>query len=453
MKRTKQKLRIGELLVRERLIDEQQLNEALEMQKKRGGKIVQNLILLQYLDRSTFLRFLSSQPGVASIDLMNYTIPKDVIDLVPGSFAVENEIFPIDKMGSYLTVAMACPLDDKSVNALVELTKLKVQALLVSMEDIESALDRYYPEARAEKTGREAPKERPSVSLSDLSGLGMALPKVETAMTLDGVLNLIRTLKSLPALPDTVNKIREAVENPDTLTQDVVKIIERDPALSAKTISLANSAAYAIRHKVDNVLMAATMLGLREIYSLVLSSAVIDHFDNAPNFDYKAHWQRSMYCGTAAKIIRQACGEHGSSTIFAAGLLHDLGQLVLAELMPKRYAGIDLSLGDDKIISAESKTFGIAHPEVGFALAVEWGLPDEISVPIRFHHAPGIATDHKVLIATIALAASMADEYAGRREAGALDEAGEDALAMLGLEAAQLKDILEETGEAISGAA
>jgi HD-like signal output (HDOD) protein len=324
--------------------------------------------------------------------------------------------------------------------------------LLVSLEDIDAALQRYYPDARAHKKCSGESARIHTVSLADYDGLALTLPKVETAMTMDGVLNLVAKLKTLPALPDTVQRIHTAIENPETLTQDVVKIVERDPALAAKMIGLANSAAYAVRHKVDNVLMAVTMLGLREVYALVLSSAVIEHFENSKEFDYKAHWRRSMYCATAARAVHRRCGGRGGSTIFAAGLLHDLGQLVFAELMSKRYAEISLDAVDQEIIRLESEVFGIAHPEVGYALACEWNLPEEILAPIRFHHNPSLAKEHNDIVAMVALAAALADSFAGRIGEERLSNAGETALTMLGLQPSVADEIRDEIGSAFTSA-
>jgi hypothetical protein len=104
----KSKQRIGELLLRGGLITEAQLSEALALQSQSGGKTVANLISLQHIGRAEFVEFLSRQPGMASISLA-------IIDIVPAAFALEHEILPIGKMGSELTVVMACPLDERSI--------------------------------------------------------------------------------------------------------------------------------------------------------------------------------------------------------------------------------------------------------------------------------------------------------------------------------------------------
>jgi HD-like signal output (HDOD) protein len=469
-----EKPKIGELLVNENLVTQGQLDKALDRQKKHGGKMVENLIALQFLDPRTFLNFLSRQPGMASIDLLNYTIPQEVIELVPADFALKHEILPIDKMGRHLTVGMACPLDSRTVNELVEMTGMKIRPLLVSMNDIRVALKRYYApkeqqtfslranfgamvgdmseaEAAAGATAEPelaaaAPVEVPEILMPQI-----ALPKVESALTFESVVHLVREVSALPALPETVVNVKKAMENPSTSTGDVAEIIRRDPSLAAKVISLANSAAYGVAHRVDSVELATTLLGLREIYAVVLSSAVIDYFEKSRHFDYQAFWKRSLFCGTAAKIIARACDSKDVSGVFAAGLLHDIGRVVFAEVVPARYAELSQTIPDGELIAQENKLFGVAHPEVGYILAKNWMLPLEITEPIRFHHEFAQAQEAKKLVTIIYLAALLTDSY-GRITRDNVREFAADckeALDVLGLSEQQFIRVLAETAAAV----
>ena len=400
------KRRIGELLIEEGLITPDQLQEALTKQKEHGGKVVENLISLQHLDAHVFLRFLSRQPGVASIDLLNYTIPKEIIALVPTDFALKHEVVPIDKLGRDLTVGMACPLDGASIGELEKTTGLRVRPLLVSMNDVRVALKRYY-----------APKETAPTQVYDVglarTGRDMdTLAKVESALTLEGIMALVRDVKALPALPETVKHVREAMNDPHSSTKDVAAYIARDPALSAKMLSLANSAGYGFSQKVETVEMATTLLGLRETYSIVLSSAVINYFDQSKTFDYPEYWRKSTICATAARHIAEATGYRQPASAFTAGLLHDIGRLVFAEIMPERYTVITQTLMDKEVVAAEEQHFGVGHPELGFVLAKEWNLPDDVAQAIRLHHRPHEAgSGTQDIVNMVALASMMTDAY------------------------------------------
>ncbi|MCF6284187.1 MAG: HDOD domain-containing protein [Candidatus Hydrogenedentes bacterium] len=445
--------RIGDLLLRAELISPTQLQEALEKQRADGGKLVENLIALEHLDSQVFVRFLSKQPGVASIDLLNYMIPAEVIKLVDRDFALKHEILPIDKMGRHLTVGMACPLDSKTVADLEEKTGMRVRPLLVSMNDIRVALGNYY---RSEDDVMEQFSLDGDLKLASPAKVttpgSASIALVESSIKFEKVVHLIREVSSLPALPETIANVQQAMENPDTSTQDIAKIIEQDPLLAAKVVSLANSAAYSFAHSVDTIERATALLGLREVYSVVLASAVIEYFKEGDHFNHKKFWKRSMICATACKIIAQACRPKGAGSVFAAGLSHDIGRAVFAEIAPKQYAGVDQDLPEMEVIARENELFGLAHPEVGFLLADGWGLPDDIKEPIRFHHDFQQAQQSQEMVAITALGAAIADAMTRGNGVTAeiVAETQAALLQTLDITGQQLAEIYERTDEAIN---
>lgn len=141
------KKRIGELLVESGVIDRFQLKQALDAQTQKGGKLIDNLIYLGHLDSDKYIKFMAKQPGIPSISLKNCQIVQEVLALVSEKFAIEHEVFPIDKMGRLLTVGMVCPLDSKTINELESLTKLKVKPMLCTAAEIHHAVRRYYGDA------------------------------------------------------------------------------------------------------------------------------------------------------------------------------------------------------------------------------------------------------------------------------------------------------------------
>lgn len=444
--------RIGELLVKEGLITPSQLQDALDKQRTDGGKVVENLIALEYLDTQTFVRFLSRQPGMASIDLLNYTIPPDVVRLIDREFALKHQIVPIDKMGRDLTVGMACPLDAATVAALEEKTGMKVRPLLVSMNDVRVALSNYY---RSEDEAKEMftldGNLNVPLSARVVTPGTASISLVESGMKFEKVIHLIREISSLPALPETVNRVRHAMEDVETSTDDMAKIISTDPSLAAKVVSLANSAAYSFTHRVDTIERATALLGLREVYGAVLASAVIDYFKEGKHFNHKKFWKRSMLCATACRLIAKTKRIQGGSGLFAAGLMFDIGRAVLAEIAPKQYAEVDQDLPEDDIIQIENGLFGLAHPEVGFLLADGWGLPGEISEPIRFHHDFQQAQKFPRLVAVVALGAHISDlsAKADRHDIETLAISQQVLLELLDINTDQLCQIYDETLDAL----
>lgn len=485
--------RIGELLVQEGVITKEQIEEALGLQEKGGGKIIENLIALGYLDPRTFANFLSRQPGMASINLLNYSIPQDIIKLIPAEFALRHEVLPLDKLGRDLTVGMACPLDKATLDKLQQITGLRVKPFLVSMNDIRVALSNYYQPERPQEEFKltevqaiyrsvptappatvpapvaaqapapapapapvqapvqaQAPAPEPPLSPKE-AVTRAAIAKAESGLHFEGIVHLVRKIHTLPALPETVTSVREAMNDPNSTAGDVANILARDPALVAKVISLANSAAYGFPHRVDNIEMATRLLGLREIYSVVLSSAVIDYFAKAKFFDYKAFWRRSMIAATSARIVGKIYGKRTASGLFAAGLLHDIGRVVLAEIAGERYSKVVQNQPDAEVIAQETELLGIAHPEAGFILTDGWDLPPELTEAVRFHHDISQAKSAPDVVAVVGLAALMTDAYGRINRDNVMDFArqAKAALDVLSLTEKQFIGALAETAAAI----
>ncbi len=381
--------RIGELLIDAGLITEGQLNQALDKQSDEGGKIVELLIALKHLTPDQFVAFLAKQPGVASIDLKQYDISSDLINMVPREFVIKHELIPIDRLGKLLTIGMVCPLDRNTIKQLEETTKLRVKPLLCSASDVRSAIEQHYPEAEAAKDGG-------------------TLDGVAASMRLGRVATLIREVDTLPALPETVSRVREAANDPDKSARDIANILVMDPPIMAKVLGVANSAAYGFSQRVDDINHAVALLGLRETFSIVLSAAVINLFDKSKVLNYKRFWLNAMYCAGASRFVVKASGRKNVTGLFSAGLLHDVGIAVLAEVSPDQYAKVDQKLTGVALVEEEEDKIGLSHTEAGFALAEHWDLPAEIAAAIRFHHKVELAEDHKEIAAIVGLADAMA---------------------------------------------
>lgn len=396
-KKHARKKRIGEMLIEAGLIRQEQLETALKEQRERGGKLVEILIAKGFIDVNTFLSFLAKQPRMVAIELQNYMVSPNLIQLIPKELARKHEVFPIDRLGNTLTVAMACPLDEKAVGELEEITGLRVNAFLCRADDIHSTIDRYYPQSTEPEAEVLEPKSQ------QLLGL------VESGLKMESIAALKRTIDSLPCLPPTVDKIQRAVADPEVSMQEVAQTINLDPVLAAKVLRVVNSAAFGFPGRVNTVLLAVTLLGLREIYMIVVVSAVHDLFERSLHFDYKRFWKRSLQCAVACKSTAEASGERRSARYYTAGLLLDIGQVALAEAVPTLYGKINQDVPYPELLAAEEETLGLSHAEAGYLLAKHWNLPPELAVPIRFHHSPELATEVRETVEIIALGAAIAD--------------------------------------------
>ncbi len=137
---------LGQLLVESFMITQVQLEKALNAQREQGGRLAALLMQFGYLKPSKFCEFMAKQPGVASISIGAYPVDHALVELIPREFAESREVFPLDRLGSLLTVAMVCPLDVATVQELEEITGLRVKPLLCEPGDLYTAIQRYYPE-------------------------------------------------------------------------------------------------------------------------------------------------------------------------------------------------------------------------------------------------------------------------------------------------------------------
>ncbi len=423
-------MRIGERLVWAQLVTKEQVNEALNVQRNQGGKVVGILINLGYLDEDTFLQFLARNSGVASINIENYEIRKEIADLVPAEFAQKHELLPIDKLGKLLTVAMVCPLDQATLDELTEVTGLKIKPVLCSAADVRQAIEKYYVEP--EDDAEVQPETGPA----------------KAAFKLTGVTELVKQIDALPTLPAVLERVRQAVADPLSSATEVASVISSDPAIASKLLQVANSAAYGVSRKISDIKEAIAWLGLRETYQIALSIRAIEMFPENEKFDYERFRRHSLQCAAAANVLARRCAIGDKSGIFAAGLLHDIGKLVLVEVMPERYDRIVAHVEEEgqDIVAVEEENLGVSHAEIGYLLADHWQFPREMTQAIRFHHKPELARYKPVFTALIAFADKISNSIAVREDAAALASRCSELLSSLRLSQQDVVEAVQEYG-------
>lgn len=374
--------RIGELLISADLITELQLRKGLEIQKESGARIINILMAMGALNTAEFVEFLSASDAFPTIELTQYDIAPEVTGLITSEFALKHEVMPIELKDSVLTLAMVCPLDIGTIDLLELEMGVEIRPFIASNEDIQACLNRFY-----------APEQK-TPSRKQLEGS----LKLTTAVT------MLRHLDSLPALPGTVHKIREMLFDETGSSSEVAEIILRDPAIAAKVLKVSNSAAYGFSQEVDNVQLAVSLLGLTETYSVVLTSAVLDVFKPSAGLNYVDFWRESTICAIIAKALAQSL-RITNTGIFSAGLLHDLGRMALAHIVPDYYAKVDSDLSGAALVQAEEVLLGLSHTEAGHQLSEHWDFPETLKECIRFHHTPTFSREsHRSVVAVIHVA-------------------------------------------------
>lgn len=219
---------------------------------------------------------------------------------------------------------------------------------------------------------------------------------------------LIAKVRDVPALPTTVLRVMQMIEDPLCSTGDLARVIMADPAMSAKILRLANSAYYGFRQKISNIPQGVTLLGFATLKNALLSAAVFDLFRLAATtgFDMNALWKHSVGTASAAKIVAKRVRFPNSEKAFSAGLLHDIGKIMIARYLPTSLATIVEAVNEEQIAmyDAETRTIGLAHPAFGAWVMSRWNLPSPLIEAVEFHHHPTKAPHSFDLAAIVYLA-------------------------------------------------
>ncbi len=212
-----------------------------------------------------------------------------------------------------------------------------------------------------------------------------------------GARALVSGLGHLPTLPRTYLDLHAEMERDRPSESRIVAIIEADPPVDAQLLHVANSSYFAPRVPIQRTLAAVRALGLDIVRALVLERGIIAQFDPAslpPAFDTTALWSHSFKVAALARAIAEADDAPTTErdAAFTAGLLHDLGWLIIAANRPQVYqscaeaerAGLTTAERAD----LERRHLGATHAEFGAYLLGLWGLPDRIVEAVAYHHDP-----------------------------------------------------------------
>ncbi len=220
---------------------------------------------------------------------------------------------------------------------------------------------------------------------------------------------ITESIIGLPTLPTVVSKMIELVDNPKTSAASLARLISTDQSLTARILKLANSAYYGFSREISTVNMAIVVMGFNAVKDMGLSLSVFDMFKNstpAGSFDINRFWEHSIGCGIASRLLAQRYQHRIAGEAFVAGLLHDIGKVILDQYAHNEFVKImDMaSNGTVSLDQAEQSVIGVNHAKVGEWLAEKWRLPLVITRSIRYHHCPWECNEDPVLVAMVNLA-------------------------------------------------
>jgi putative nucleotidyltransferase with HDIG domain len=210
-------------------------------------------------------------------------------------------------------------------------------------------------------------------------------------MSLLALDDVIASLRDLPSLPAVVMELLTAIDQDDVDISVLAKKVSHDQALTAKTLRLANSSAYGLQVKVTTIQQALTFLGFQTTRNLITAAAVTGCFAHGKcaGFNDRGFWRHSIATAACARVLARRM-RFNQDYAFTAGLLHDIGRLVLVSTYPERYAEAIAwrAANDCELRVAEREVLGVDHVAAGVALAEHWNFSDTMKLAIGQHHDP-----------------------------------------------------------------
>jgi len=222
------------------------------------------------------------------------------------------------------------------------------------------------------------------------------------------ILKQLQNVSSLPPIPKVLLEISQLFNSPDISTKKVETLVEKDPSLTLKVLSVANSPLYGLKRNVNTIGASILILGMQEVKSVVtsvkLASTLKMKADNY--FDPDKFLNHSMTVGILAQRMSKDLGFNFDGDGFVAGMLHDMGILTIHEFFPKEFQEIvDYSIQNGTtFIEAENNILGLSHQEIGEFLTDKWSLPSVFSDALQFHHNPGNSKENNYLTSILHIA-------------------------------------------------
>lgn len=221
---------------------------------------------------------------------------------------------------------------------------------------------------------------------------------------------LLKNNAKFPSPPCIVLRLMESIRKDNFSFAEIAGIIKSDPALTTRVLTMVNSSYYSLPTKVSNIERALAIMGVNVVKNIALSFMLVFNLksDNEGSFDFNYFWKRAITAAVSAELLASRFNVRDDDT-FVIALLQDIGVFVIYSGGPKDYAKLleEKKTGDLRLEVMEDRVFGFNHQEVGSELLRIWGLPENIYMPIRYHHKHGEAPEECRSLARILFLSDM----------------------------------------------
>ena len=210
----------------------------------------------------------------------------------------------------------------------------------------------------------------------------------------------------IPTLPSIVSRILELSSKPDVKVEEVADAILTDKVLTARMIRLVNSAFWGIRRRITSIREAIVYLGLHQIRSIVLTTSLFNTFPGRnPFFDIKRIWEHGLGVAMVCRSLAEKIGYEDAEKAYIAGLMHDIGEVLLSQYSLKEFEDVVELVKNEKIsfYDAENRVMGVNHTDFAEWFGEHWGFSEEYVEVIKTHHTIEKAKINPPLVAIVYL--------------------------------------------------
>lgn len=203
---------------------------------------------------------------------------------------------------------------------------------------------------------------------------------------------LFTRISEVSALPEVALRIVSMANDPDVEADDLLEAVRSDPALAMRLMRTVNSSYYALVDKVSNLKQAITLLGFKEVRNLALTSYVAQMFQETSGhgrYHRRDLWDHMVGAAMVARLIARTCRRVPPEEAYLAGLLHDLGLVLIDQYVHRAFCRVVDSLTEEvPLCEVEAKILGFNHAQLGEFVASRWALPVHLATAIGYHHTP-----------------------------------------------------------------
>ncbi len=219
----------------------------------------------------------------------------------------------------------------------------------------------------------------------------------------------VERTNAIPTISIVISKILRAVENPATSPAAVSKLVASDPALTARVLKVINAAMYGFVARIASVNQAVVLLGMNLVRALLLGISMFEMMEQAAT----GLWKHSLGCAIVARMLAEKKGMFDPEEASVAGLLHDIGKVVLSVQYPKEYQHVIVAAHDRAMFlsDVEMEVFNMNHAAAGAYFAHTWRLPKFLIESIRSHHQPALTRSFPAHAATVNMADALVKAY------------------------------------------